>query len=491
MAREWSRLLAKLVVPDKARPTIWRYGLAMLLPFVALAITTALFTVDRSPFFPLFTAAILAIAVYGGVKPGLLATFISLLLNALTLPPKVSFLIANPEDVLRLVTFGVVAIVLTLLVGTIGDLQRKVELERERLQVTLASIGDGVIGTDIQGHITFMNSVAEEGTGWTLSEASGRPLESIFRIFNEKTRKPVTNPVQVVFQTGVIAGLANHTVLVRRDGSEIPIDDSAAPIRDVHGRFVGVILIFRDISQQRKAEASLIQAEKLASVGRLASTIAHEINNPLGAVSNLLFLMDSAPDLSTARSFAETAQQQLRRAAHAARQTLSFARPTGRRDQVDVGQLAAEILSLYRNRLQSKQVVVTAKYSADGVAFADPSEVSQVVANLVANAVDALPHHGQLYIRVHSGDIGGRRMTRLVVADTGEGIAKQHMERIFEPFFTTKKDVGTGLGLWVTKQIVDAHGGRIHVRSRTGRGTVVSVHWPVSESESGVAAPAS
>ncbi len=478
MATDLTRTVGKLVFPDSPRPAILRYLVAVLLPLLSTAIVGYWFEINRAPFFVLFTMSVLLASIYGGFKAGLLATATSALINAILLPPAPSMAIANPEDIGRLAVFCLSAIVLAGFVGIIGSLQQKLENERGRLQVTLSSIGDAVIATDADGRITFLNPVAEAATGWTPKEAAGKPLEEVFRIVNESTRKTVENPVRKVFECGQIVGLANHTVLIRKDGSEIPIDDSAAPIRDVHGEIIGVVMVFRDVTEQRRSEAVLINAQKLASVGRLAATIAHEINNPLAAVTNLLFLAKSTEDPTQARSYLETAEQELRRASEITKQTLSFARREDKREQVGFARVIEEVLALHANKIKGKNVRVETRVVEQASVFASKSEIRQVLGNLVGNALDALAQDGVLHIRLKSISWGTQPSVRIVVADNGHGIARDHLRHIFEPFFTTKKDVGTGLGLWISRQIVSAHGGCAHVRSRVGSGTVMVVCWP-------------
>ncbi|MGH9522490.1 MAG: ATP-binding protein [Terriglobales bacterium] len=477
----FQRQFGRLIASGASRPSAWRYGIAVALPLVALAVTVSVFSLHRAPFFPLFSVAVVLAAIFGGRKAGLVATTTSLLVNVSALPPRWSLGIADAESLVRVALFAIAAVGLSLLIGMIGDLQRKLDIERERLFTTLASIGDCVVTTDAKGDVTFLNAVAEEATGWPTAEAAGKPLEEVFRIVNEKTRQTVPDPVRKVIQTGRIVGLANHTVLVRRDGTEIPIDDSAAPIRDLQGNIVGVVLVFRDVTRERQSEAALIRSEKLASVGRLAASIAHEVNNPLAAISNLLYLIENAPDVGAAsRALAQTAQHELSRAAYVTKHALSFARRSEIHAPVELGGLIDEIVGLYANRIQSKSVRLLKKYQGSGVAEASSSEAKQVIANLIGNALDALEEGGKLHLRLAPSTWLGTQRVRLTVGDTGSGISEEHMRRIFEPFFSTKLETGTGLGLWVSKRIVDSHGGCVHVRSRVSKGTVVIVCWPAA-----------
>jgi PAS domain S-box-containing protein len=360
--------------------------------------------------------------------------------------------------------------------------------QREQwFRVTLTSIGDGVIATDEHGVVTFINPVAEQLTGTTFSQGKGKAVTEVFPIFNEVSMRPVENPVRKVMESGQIVGLANHTVVRHRNGSLIPIEDSAAPIRDDLGRLVGVVLVFRDATSERKSQEILRKTEKIAAAARLAATVSHEINNPLEAVSNLIYLakvrhgvpQEVIGDLNLA-------EQELQRVSHVTRQTLGFYRETSTPAQVDVAALVESVLRLYTNKFASKKIHLQSDFQPCPPLQGWPGELQQVIANLISNAADAVSLNGRMKVSVSciEGSNGKRERTvRLQVEDDGPGIAPDHLDRIFEPFFTTKKDVGTGLGLWVSKEIVNRHGGIIQVESRRdngSHGTVFNVLLPCS-----------
>ena len=224
---------------------------------------------DQVPFLTFFPA-IFAAAWWGGWRPTLLATALSVpLLMYFVLPPHYSFSVALPEYRTGLVVFGFVALATACLGEQLhaarwkaAQASEQVAAEREQLRVTLASIGDAVITTDDHGRVCSLNCVAESLTGWRQEQAQGRPLEQVFRIVNEDTRQGVEDPCAKVLRTGAIIGLANHTLLISRDGTERPIDDSAAPIRDASGVLRGVVVVFRDVSEKRRAEKSLRRSER-------------------------------------------------------------------------------------------------------------------------------------------------------------------------------------------------------------------------------------
>ena len=401
-----------------------------------------------------------------------------MLLNILALRPAVSFRISEPKELFQGFFFVLAGVSISLIAGSFGALHRKVAVERRRLEVTLSCIGDAVISTDLNGRVLFLNPTAERATGWTSAEARGRDSEEVFRIVNQKTRVIVECPILRAIALGQEVGLARDTVLLRRNGSEIPVSDSAAPIRDSQGEMIGAVMVFRDISIQIEREATWLQTQRLASVGRLAATIAHELNNPLQATSNLLFLITQGGDLVALQNYAAEGLQELQRASEIATQTLSFARSAGKRSSVSVGQLFDEVLSLNRNKLKNKNIEVIRQFPSEAMINARTSEIRQVLGNLVGNALDALEVDGRLHLRARPRECSGRAVVQFVVADNGCGISKGNRTKVFEPFFTTKKDVGTGLGLWVVKKIMDSEGGCIHIRSKAGAGTVARLCWP-------------
>jgi PAS domain S-box-containing protein len=341
----------------------------------------------------------------------------------------------------------------------------------ELYRVTLTSIGDAVIATNRRGVVTFLNPVAEELTGCEGSAAKGKPISEVFPIFNEYTHEIVENPVEKVMSQGKVIGLANHTVLKHKNGTLTPIEDSAAPIRDDRGSLIGVVLVFRDATSVREAQELLRRAEKLAAASRLAATVAHEINNPLEAVGNLVYLTRLEPGIpQAALEYLALAEEQLERVSHITKQTLAFYRESRKWETVGLAQLVESALRLYSNKLEAKQITVEKNYAECPLLLGSPGELKQVIANLISNAADAVNAHGRVRLAVFSGLSSTTEAVVFEVADTGPGIAAENLSRIFEPFFTTKEDVGTGLGLWVAKEIVERHGGAIQAASATTPG---------------------
>jgi PAS domain S-box-containing protein len=245
------------------------------------------------------------------------------------------------------------------------------------------------------------------------------------------------------------------------------------PHRNALGQVVGIIIYGYDVTDRRQAEVALLRSEKLAAVGRLASSIAHEINNPLEAVVNLLYLIESSvkQDPDQAHRYAVQAQAELARVTQITTNTLRFFRQATVRSKVDMGELANSVLALYAGRLNNSSIQVTQRIGKEVSLLCYDGEVRQVLNNLLSNAIDAMRHGGRLHIRV-------RRMgsnVRITIADAGSGMSPGTQARIFEPFFTTKGATGTGLGLWIAQELVAKHKGRLHVRSREGKGTVMAL----------------
>ena len=340
-------------------------------------------------------------------------------------------------------------------------------VEREEwFRMTLTSLGDAVIATDEKGKVTFLNPVAERLIGTTSAQAKGQPIEEAFPIFNEITLLPVENPVGRVILEGRIVALANHTVLRDTEGTLIPIEDSAAPMRDADGKLVGVVLVFRDASIERQTQEVLRKTEKLAAAARLAATIAHEINNPLEAIGNLIYLAKTTTGIPVdALGHLTIAEGELERVSHITRQTLGFYRESKQPSSIDIPELIESVLRIHSNKLNTKNITLQRDFAECPPIRGLAGELKQVMANLISNAADAVAIGGTICVRLECVEIPTGRFVQITVEDDGPGIAEKHRARIFEPFFTTKQDVGTGLGLWVSKEIVNRHGGTIEVRS--------------------------
>jgi PAS domain S-box-containing protein len=256
----------------------------------------------------------------------------------------------------------------------------------------------------------------------------------------------------------------------------------AVPSFEADGRVARWYGTCTDVHESKLAEEAMMKSEKLAATGRLAATIAHEINNPLEAVTNLVFLAQNTAVPEQSREFLTLASEELQRVAHITKQTLGFYRETAAPARVKVGNVLESVISLYERKIESKDIRLEKRFVSDAEIEAIPGELRQVFSNLISNSIDAVDHAGTLCVGLraigHGTDFRG---VRIIVADNGVGISPDIRQQVFEPFFTTKRDFGTGLGLWVTRQIIRRHGGSIRVRSSIHpphRGTHFSVFLP-------------
>jgi PAS domain S-box-containing protein len=367
----------------------------------------------------------------------------------------------------------------------LGKRAEEIFQSEQRLRTTLDSIADGVITCDAGGRIQMMNPVACELVGWTAAEADGKPLDDIFRIINEHSRSPMENPAAKVKRLKAGVGKTDNTILVRKDSSELLIADSAAPVRDQTGAMAGIVLVFRDITMERRTQEALLSSEKLAVAGRLAATIAHEIHNPLDSVSNLLYLMKTGVTEEESKQFIDMAERELARVTHISRAMLGLYRESRAPVPVDLKEIIEDILLLMDHRFQELNVTVRSELPGAIIVDAFPAELRQVFTNLITNAAEASHVGGEVRISASPLPAGinssGQKVPSgalVVIADNGTGISKDVMPQLFQPFFTTKGERGTGLGLWVSRGIIHKHGGTIDLTSETGEkehGTVVSV----------------
>ena len=357
--------------------------------------------------------------------------------------------------------------------------------EKERLAVTLKSIGDAVISTDRKGCIVLMNPVAEKLTGWTEAAAQNRPLMEVFRIVNEQTREPQPNPVEKVLATGQIVELANHTLLVAKNGQEHVIADSGAPIRNREGQIIGVVLVFRDITNQQRTEKELLKMEKLKSLGVLAGGIAHDFNNFLtGIIGNLsLAKLDVQPGNPVSRALNEMEKAALR-AKDLTQQLLTFSKggePVKQTIRIaDVVRESAQF-ALHGSNVRCQIDLDENLLPAD----VDEGQIAQVVHNLIINADQAMPDGGAIRIQGANVNLAAAnayalapgKYIELSIRDEGIGIHPEYRKKIFDPYFTTKQK-GSGLGLAVAYSIIAKHDGQLTVESQLGQGTTFTLMLP-------------
>jgi len=354
--------------------------------------------------------------------------------------------------------------------------------QKEWSHTILHSIGDAVIATDAEGAITFMNPVAENLTGWNLQEARGTALVKVFRIVNEQTRETVENPIDKVRRLNRVVGLANHTILISKNGQEFAIDDSGSPIRDASGAMAGIVLVFRDVTQHRSLEAALRSNERLALAGRLSASIAHEIHNPIDTASNLLFMAsEKTNDQPEIQKLMLDAMGQVLRVASISRNMLSLHRESSTPTSVKLPELLDGVVALIEETIAKGKRKIRVEHGFDGNIEGFPGELRQVFTNVVKNAVEATSEGGSVRIFSVPTQEAGKDGVLVHVADNGVGISEQMKSKLFTPFATTKEESGSGLGLWVSRAIVRKHEGTIRVSSAESGylGTTVSIFLPV------------
>ena len=394
--------------------------------------------------------------------------------------------------------------------------RRALTESEQNLSITLHSIGDAVLATDTEGRVTRMNPVAERLTGWPIAEAQGQPVDEVFRIVNEQTRARAVVPVAKVLATGEIQGLANHTVLIARDGTERPVADSAAPIRDAAERVNGVVLVFRDVTAERRAEQEMRRLNETLEQANHAKSdflanMSHELRTPLNSIigfsemlkdgilgeldakqhgfvadifdagSHLLSLINDILDLSKV----EAGMLQLEA------------------DAVDVAALLKSSTLVVREKAAAHRIRLDTQLDpALGTMLADERKLKQIVYNLLSNAVKFTPEDGAVTLRA-------RRCTRaevtldealparlialppgedneflaITVEDSGVGIAEEHLPKLFEPFVqvdssAARRQAGTGLGLSLVRRLAELHGGTVGVASRPEAGSRFCVWLP-------------
>lgn len=361
------------------------------------------------------------------------------------------------------------------------------------IYTVLRSIGDAVIATDEEGRVTFMNPVAQNLTGWNQQDAKEKPLETVFNIVNEKTGEKAENPVAKVIREGVIVGLANHTVLVSKDGTRRFIDDSGAPIRDEEGNITGVVLVFRDITERKKMEAERQKLRKLESIEVLAGGIAHDFNNLLtGILGNLslakMYCNDSSVSTEKLIETLEGSEKASLQARDLVKQLRTFARSgEAVKKAVSIPKLLRETakFALSGSNVECEFSIPDNLWTID----ADKGQISQVINNLVINADHAMPEGGTIQIRaenvtVEKGDnlqLNEGQYVKISVEDQGVGISEENLSKIFDPYFSSKglsTEKGTGLGLAISHSIIQEHKGYITVESALGAGTTFSIYLP-------------
>jgi two-component system CheB/CheR fusion protein len=362
------------------------------------------------------------------------------------------------------------------------ELVRDRVLREARLQLAavVESSNDAIITYDIDGTITHWNHGAEKLYGYLPQEVIGKSAAMLMPPERSEDFPEIMQKLSG-------GGRMEHyeTIRQKKDGLRVDVSLSVSPILNLEGKVVGAASIARDISGRKQAEESLRKAEKLSATGRLAAAVAHELNNPLDSLTNLAYLLGHNKSLdSSARECVRLAEEELRRATYVTRQMLAFHRQSAKPEPVNLSEVLDSVSELFSQLIRSNGISVVKRYEVGVTICAFSVEIRQVFANVLRNAIEAVPPGGTILLHVFASrewNDDGRAGGRAVIADNGPGIAPGNREKIFEPFFTTKGENGTGLGLWVTSGIILKHSGSIRVRSSTRSGhsgTVFNVFLP-------------
>jgi len=382
---------------------------------------------------------------------------------------------------------ALVALVVWLFARNLAIRQRASEVlhaERERFRTTLTSIGDAVMVADAQGRVTLLNPVAEALTGWD-ADALGQPVEAVFRILNEATREPVENPVGKVLREGAVVGLGNHTVLIGRDGRERPIDDSGAPIRDGRGRVVGVVLVFRDITERRAVERRLHENDRRKD--EFLAMLAHELRNPLAPIRNAAYTLTllGQPD-ERLRWVSGVIERQVGLITRLVDDLLDVSRITSgkitlQRERVPVAAVIAQAVETARPAAESRHENLAVEVADDaGVVDGDSARLVQAVGNLLDNAIKYSEDGGQVRLTARAD----AQEVVIVVRDEGVGIDAELLPHVFDLFIQADRSLerrqgGLGIGLTLVRRLVEMHGGRVEVASGgAGRGSEFTIRLP-------------
>jgi len=357
---------------------------------------------------------------------------------------------------------------------------RRTEADSRKLAAIVDSSNDAIVTKDLNGIVTSWNPAAERIFGYKAEEMIGRSILQII-------------PPELQSEEELILGKIRRgeriehfeTIRLTKSGPRLDVSLTISPVKDEHDRVIGASKIARDITPRKKLEEALRVAEKLATTSQMAAMLAHEINNPMQALSNIVSLISNKPELQEeTRKLLDMADVQLRRMSHITRQMLSFYRDSKMPVLANPTEIVDSVLELLSARIAGQRIEVERRYEFAGEMKLFPAEFTQLFANLLNNAVEAVDHHGRICIhitRAQEWHGSCRSGVKIVIADNGPGIPADLRSRIFEPFFTTKEDHGTGLGLWIVKGMATKHQGwiRMHCSATPDRcGTVFAVFLP-------------
>lgn len=478
-----------------------RYGFAVVCTAVAMGLRFVLIPLIGQKDLPFLLAypAVAAVAWVGGMGPAVVCSLLSAVLaDYFFFPPIFSFVTFSASQLFSTAVF----LGASLLIGSLGERSRRAisrlsaelstsvvkesalraaseklraaEDAQSQLAAIVTSSDDAIIAMDLDGTITSWNESATRMFNYSAEEALGKPIYLLIPTHLHDEEKKILRAI-------ASGKRVQHFETVRLRKGEVPLQVSlsVSPILNPEGGVMGASKISRDITEQKRAEEALRRTEMEAAKGRLAASIAHEINNPLEAITNIGYLMARMPELTpSSRELMTTLNSEVSRVSDITRQALAFYRESSDPSAVSVGAVVDGVLDLFRRRMAQKLIRLQV-LNGENIprVLVKPGELRQVLANLLANALDAVPEGGCITIRTRST----AAQVRITVSDNGEGIPRNRRDLMFRPFETTKGDQGTGLGLWVSKGLMEKYGGQILYRSSQSerhRGTTFTVILP-------------
>lgn len=357
---------------------------------------------------------------------------------------------------------------------------RQVRLDLAKRASELAAIVDSsedvIVSKNLDGIVTSWNAAATRVFGYTAEEMIG---QSILKLIPEE----LYSDEQAILESIRAGRSIKHfeTVRLAKDGRRLDVSLTVSPVKDDHGQVIGASKILRNISDRKRLEQSLIQAEKLAATGRMAATIAHEINNPLEAVMNLLYLVRPTVSGDDGIGYLDAAESELERVSHIAKQTLGYYREHTSAVRASLSDIAQHAITIYGPRCRAAGITIHSSLNSDRKLVIRRGEMMQVVSNLLANSIYAMPSGGTINIEI-SDVKADPQGVNIIIRDNGTGIAPDDLPRVFNAFFTTRATVGTGIGLFVAKQFIEGHGGKITIKSNQdgeAPGTTICIFLPL------------
>ncbi len=494
----WMARFAGWSAPSVRSPWL-RYGVSLAFTAAVLLLRSWLEPVlgDHLPYFVLYAAVFFA-SWYGGLVPAVLAfTLGGCVATYYWVAPFRELSVGTAADWMELATY----IIVSLFIIGLGEAYRRAIESSRRESLKLYRSEEQLLSS--QTRLRMTQQATKSGTWeWKITTNTYFWSPEYYSLLNlrpwiepsyqnwlgcmyTEDRDRVHLALRSALETGQEQAEFDFRVLDPESRVRW-IRSRGSILRDEKGVPILMLGVAMDITDRKQSEAVLIQTEKLVSAGRMAATIAHEINNPLESVTNLVFLAkNNLQEPRAAASFLQMAEQELARMSHLTRQTLGFYRETAAPHKMRISELLQELQMLYGPKLKKKDIRLELVIRSEIDISAVGGEVRQVFGNLISNSIDAVEHNGEISIVVSANKNWGATMMpgmRVTVIDNGPGIKPGLRKRIFEPFFTTKKDVGTGLGLWVTRNLVEKHGGAVHIHSRTTPGksyTAFSIFLPM------------